>query len=113
MVRLANPTLNLDRWMAINGYKYTTGGIRKFGVVTESPAEFDIFLKVKVIFDSPGGHNIYTKEKKYNLGKLHMCTLEKRTTRYNVNTVIKTIKGTDVYFSEFEGTLGGNKELLG
>ena len=110
MVRLANPTLNLDRWMAINGYKYTTGGIRKFGVVTESPVEFEIFLKIQVRY---GDHWQYTRTKKYNLGKLRMCTLEKRRVVYNTNTIVKSDKGTDVYFSEFEGTLGGQKELLG
>lgn len=107
---MAGISLNLDNWMAVNGYRYTAGGIRKFGVITASPAEFEVILKVIVYYD----RNVHKKKTKtYNLGKLHMCTLENRNTRYNVNTVVKSIKGTDVYFSEFEGTLGGDKELLG
>lgn len=104
-----NININLDNWMAVNGYKYTRGSIRSFGRLRAAPVEFNVYAKVTVrrVFSGSG-----YKSKEYFVGNLYKCTLVNRVGRYRVKNEYETARGR-LAFSGIEGRLGGTKELLG
>lgn len=104
-------SLNLDSWQLSKGYIWKLGEVKGRGTIHSIVPEYDVYLRVDLRYKE-FGIQIDRRWKTYYLGRLYGVQIQHIVRQYQTERKTRTSSG-GIYFSEFEGTLGGEKETLG
>lgn len=104
-------SLNLDNWLASNGYVHKN--TKSFGTLKNITTDYEIYLKcvatMKVL-----GVQIDKKSKTYYIGTVKTFNAKQINDKVVTSTVLSYVSGSGGYYDDtLEDFLGGKKMSLG